>query len=113
MSSNLNNLGQLNVTENCCNLTQIEPANPSDTSHPTYHSQKRGADAEYLGKVNTVLSSHIGGINFVDPVSMRKAHEELMNKVRTKATHISNRYKVQIKPLHFMWVHFIPMLYRE
>ena len=31
---------QLNVNENCSNFTQIAPANPSDTSHLTYHAQK-------------------------------------------------------------------------
>ena len=38
MSSNLNNVRQFHVTENCSNLTQIAPANPGDMSHPAYHA---------------------------------------------------------------------------
>ena len=46
-----------------------------------------------------VLSSCVGGINFVDPANIRKAHKELVIQVRTKAIHISNKYKMQIEPI--------------
>ena len=35
ISSISNNFRQLSINENCSNLTQIAPANPSNTSHPT------------------------------------------------------------------------------
>ena len=69
MPSNSNNFRQLNDTENCSNLIQIAPANLSDTSYPTYHAQKRDADAEYIGRVKIILSCHVGVINFKDPVN--------------------------------------------
>ena len=84
MSSNSSNFMQLNVTENCSNLTQITPVNTDDISHHMYHGQKRDADAEYLGRVKMVLRSCMGGINFPDLANIRKAHEELMTWVRTK-----------------------------
>ena len=40
------------------------------------------------------LGSHVGSINFADLTNIRKAHEELMHQVRTKAIHISNKYKI-------------------
>ena len=46
-----------------------------------------------------VLSSHMGGINFADPASIRKAHKYLMTQVRPEAIHIGNEYKIQIEPL--------------
>ena len=74
---------------------------------------ERDVDAEYLGRVKVVLSSHIGGINFVDPVSMRKAQQELMKQVWNEAIHISNKYKVQLEPFYFEWEMFIPTLEKE
>ena len=47
------------------------------------------------------LGSHMGGINFMDPVSTRKAHKKLMNQVGNEATDISNKYKAQIQPFYF------------
>ena len=76
MSSNLNSFRQLNVTKNCSNLTQIAPANTSDTLHHTYHNWKKDANVEYLHRVKMALSSHVGGINITDTVNIRKAHEE-------------------------------------
>ena len=108
--SNLNNFRQLNVTENCSNLIQIAPTNTSDTLHHMYHVQKRDADAEYLGRVKMALSSHTGGINCAVPADIRKAHEELMTQVRTKAIHISNKYKIQIEPIQFDWDKVLPTL---
>ena len=34
---------------------------------------------------------------------MRNAHEELMKQVRSKAIHISNKYKGQSEPFYFEW----------
>ena len=113
MSSNSNNFRQLSINENCGNLTQIAPAKPSDTPHPTYHIQKRDADAKYIVKVKVELSSHIGGIIFMDPVSLRKAHKELIKQTRSDAIHINNKYKVQLEPFYFEWETFIPTLVKE
>ena len=104
---------QLSVNENCNNLIQIAPANPHDRSHPTYHAQKRDTEALYLGRGKVALSSHIGGIHFMDPVTMRKAHKELMKQIGSKAIHISNKYKVQLEPFYFKWEAFIPTLEKE
>ena len=60
-----------------------------------------------------MLSSHIGSINFADPVSIRKAHKELMRQVKDEASHITNKYKVQLEPFYFEWERFIPMLEKE
>ena len=49
----------------------------------------------------------------MDPVSMRKAHEELMKQVRSDTIHISNKYRVQIEPIYFEWKIFIPTLEKE
>ena len=103
----------MKYNETCSNLTQIAPANPGDTSHPTYHTKKRAADSKYSGRVKIVLSTHVGGINFVDPISMRKVHEEPMKQVRNKAKPISNKYKVQLEPFYFEWEMFIPTLEKE
>ena len=113
MSSNSNNFRQLNVTENCSNLEQIAPENPSDASYPMYHTKKRDADMEYLGRVKTMLNSHMGGIKFADPVNTRKAHKELVIQVRPTAIYISNKYTVQLEPLHFEWDRFIPTLEKD
>ena len=51
MSSNSNNFRQLNVTEEFSNLIQIAPANTSDMSHQTYHTQKTDVDAQYLCRI--------------------------------------------------------------
>ena len=53
----------------------------------------RDADVEYLGRVKMVLSSCMDGIKFADPANIRKAHEELMTPVRTKAIHSVNNTK--------------------
>ena len=45
------------------------------------------------------LNSHVAGINFANPASIRKAYEELMTQVRTEAIQISNKYKTQIEPI--------------
>ena len=95
MSSNSNNFRQWNVNENCSTITQIAPAYTSDMSHNTYHAQKWDADERYLCKIKMVLCSHVGGINFADPANIRKTHEELVTQIRTKAIHISNKYKIQ------------------
>ena len=50
VSDNSNKFRQLNVNENCSNFTQVVPANTSGLSHHTYHTQKRDADVEYLGR---------------------------------------------------------------
>ena len=43
MARNSNNFSQLNITEHSSNFIQIAPANPGDTSHPTYNAKnKRG-----------------------------------------------------------------------
>ena len=72
----------------------------SDTSDLTYHAQRR-ADAEYLSRVKIAICSCIGDINFTDPASTRKEHDELIVQVGNEDIHISNKYKVQIEPLHF------------
>ena len=69
--SNSNKFRQLTVTENCSNLTQIAPENPSDTSHQKYYTQKRDAGAEYLNRVTIVPGSYIGDINFMYPIKTR------------------------------------------
>ena len=58
-------------------------------------------------------SSHVGGINFMDPVSMWKAHKKLMTQVKHEAIHISNKYKVQLEPFYFRWERFIPSSEKE
>ena len=68
---------------------------------------------EYLGRVKMTLSSNMSGNNFADPVNTRKAHEELMTQGRTKAIHISTKYKVQIEPLHFEWCRFPSMTEKD
>ena len=73
-----------------------------------YHTQKWDADTQYLGRVKLALSSQIGSINFADPANIRKADEELMNQVRTKAIHIDNKYKIQIEPIQLEWDKFPP-----
>ena len=100
----------LKISSNCI---QIAPENLSDTSHSTYHNWIRDADTDYLGSVKIVLSSLIGGNNFVDPGNTRKARKDLMNKAGTEAIHISNKYKVQIEPLHLEWDRFIPIFEKE
>ena len=40
-----------------------------------YHTWKRNADAEYLGRVKMALSSCVGGIIFADAANIRKAHK--------------------------------------
>ena len=75
-----------------------------------YCSQKWDADMEYLGTVKMMLSSCVGSINFADPVNIRKAQKELMNQVRTKVIHISNKYKIQIECIEFGWDRFLPIL---
>ena len=102
MSSNSNSFRQLK--EKCSNFTQIASTNTVNTSHHMYHTQKQDTDAEYLGRIKMALS-----INVVDPANIRKAHEELMTQVRTKAIHISNKYKIQIEPIQFEWDKFLPM----
>ena len=113
MSSNSNNIRQLNVAENSSSLIYTAPANPMDMSDLTYHAQTRDADTGYLIRVKTALKSCISNINFTDPVNIRKAHEELMNQVRNKVIHTSNKYKVQIEPLNFEWDLFLPILEKE
>ena len=113
MSSNPNNFRQWSMNENLSNLTQIASANPSYTSPPTYHAQRRDADAEYLGRVKVALTSCVGSINFADSVCMRKAHEELMKHVRSKAIHISSKCKTQLEPFYFEWKMFISTLEKE
>ena len=83
---------------------------PSDISHPTYYAWKSDADAEYVGRVKIAIISHIGSINFMDPVSMRRSHEELMKQVRNEAIYINNKYKVQLEPFYFEWERLIPPL---
>ena len=91
MSNNSNNLGHLNFTKSCCMLSIMASANIGDTLHQLYHTWKRDADAEYLGRVKIVLSIPVDGINFTDPANIRKAHDELMSQVRIEAIHISNK----------------------
>ena len=107
VSSNLNNFRQLNVTESCNNLTKITPANTIDMSHHMHHTQKRDADAEYLGRFKMALNTCMGGINFTDPANIRIAHEELMTQVRTEVIHISNKYKMQVEHIQFEWDRFL------
>ena len=77
------------------NFIQVAPVNTGDLSHHMYCTHKWDADAEYLGSVKMVLSSHVVSINIVDQASIRKAHEELMTQVKTGAIHIGNKYKIQ------------------
>ena len=84
--------------------------NTSDLSHHMYHAQKQDANVEYLGRYKMVLSIFVGSINFVDPAKIREAHEKLMNQVRTKATHISNKCKFQIEPIQVQGTRFLPNL---
>ena len=115
MSSNSNNFRQLNVTEKSSNLIQIAPANPCDMSHPTYHPKKKRCQCtEHLSRAEKIAwCSHVGGINFADPVNTRKAHEELINQVRHEAICISSKYKVHREPLQFEWDRFIHTLENE
>ena len=108
MSSNLYNFSQLNVTENCSNITQIAPVNTGDVSHHMHHTQKRDANTEYWGRIKMVLSSCMGGITFSDPANIRKAHIELVIQVRTESIHISNKCRTQIEPIHLEWDRFLP-----
>ena len=52
----------------------------------------------------------MGSINFADPANIRKVHEELTSQIRTKAIHISSKYKIQIEPIHFEWDTLPPTL---
>ena len=54
------------------------------------------------------LSGCVGGINFVDPTDIRKAHKELMIQVRTTSIH-----KIQIEPIHFELSSFLPMFEKD
>ena len=67
--------------------------------HHTYYAWKRDADVEYVGTFKLLLSNCMGGINLTDPANIRKAHEELMIQIRTKAIHTSNKYKIQVEPI--------------
>ena len=49
-------------------------------------------------------------INFTDPGSMKKVHEELMKQAKSNAIHISNKCKVELEPFYFEWETFIPTL---
>ena len=84
--------------------------NTGDTSHHMYHVQKWDADTQYLGRVKMALSSCI---NFAYPANIRKAHEELMTQVKTKAIHISNKYEIQIECIQFEWDKFLPTLEKD
>ena len=100
MSGNSNNFRQLSANEECSNLTQMVPATPSDTSHPTYNAPKRDPDEEYFSRVKIELSSCMGSTNFVDHISLRKVHE-LMKHVRNTTIQNNNKHKVQLKPFYF------------
>ena len=91
MSSNSINFGLLSINEKSTFFIQVAPANIDDSSQYTYHAKKQDTNAETLGRVRLVLNSHGGGINFVDPVNIRKVQKELMSQVRTEALHISNK----------------------
>ena len=110
MSSNSINFGPLNINERCSNLIQVASANTGHSSHNAYFAPKQDAYVEYLGRVTTVLSSHIGSINSVDAANIRKAPEDLMNQIRTDAIHISNKYEIQIEPIPCEWDRFLPSL---
>ena len=81
------NFRQINVNENCSNLQK------HDMLHEMEHTQKRYADAGYLGRVKMVLTSCVGGSNLEDSANIRKARKKLMIQVSTRNIHISNRYK--------------------
>ena len=82
------------LIKNVATPHKVAPVNTGDMLHHMHCTQKWDADAEYFGKVKMTLSSWMGGFNFADPANIRKAHEELMTQVRTKAMHISNKNKI-------------------
>ena len=68
---------------------------------------------KFLKQGKNSVKQLCSSITFTDPVNTRRVHKELMNKVRNEAIHISNKYKVQIEPLHFEWDRFIPTLEKK
>ena len=85
MSSNSINFGSLNVSEKCNNLIQVAPENTDESSHHTYHAQKRDADTEYFSRFKMALSSHVGGINFADPDNIRKKQQQTNETIKNQA----------------------------
>ena len=57
----------------------------------------------YLAIVKMAFRNCIKGINYLDPVQMRRVHGDLMNEESCEAQCISNRYYVWINPLYFEW----------
>ena len=57
---------------------------------------------KYLDRVRMVLHSCMGSINFADPSNIRQVHTALMSKARNEAIYISNKYKIQIEPIHYL-----------
>ena len=60
-----------------------------------------------------VVHSHLSSIHVADSANTKKVHKELMHQVRTKATHIISKYKIQVEPLHFEWDKFLPTLEKD
>ena len=92
-------------------MNNISP--PIDPLHPTYNTQNRGAQAEYLAKVKVALRNCVKDINLADPVQMKRVLRDLMIEVSYKAQNISSNHIVQINPLYFEWDKFILTLERQ
>ena len=52
-------------------------------------------------------------INFADPANIRKTNKGLMSQTRSKAIHISNKYKIQIEHIWFEWYRFLSTLEKD
>ena len=113
VSNNSNKSENSNFVKNSINFIQITSPIPSDLLHPTYNVRKRDTETEYLGIIQMTLRNCIKDINFTDPVQMRRVHRDLMNEANSEYQYISNRYNIEIDPLHFEWDKFIPTLERQ
>ena len=58
-------------------------------------------------------AGHVGSFNFADQAKIRQVHKTLMNEVRNEATHISNKYKIQIEPIQVERDKFLPTLEKD
>ena len=59
------------------------------------------------------LCSHVGSISIKDPDDTRQVHETLMSEVRKEAIYISNKCKIQIKPIQCEWGKFLLTLEKD
>ena len=75
-----------------------------------HYTRKRDAQAGYLSIIKTALMDNVKIINFADPIQNKNQQEVLMHNANKESIYISSKYSLQVDPLHFEWVKFIPAL---